>query len=650
MFKTFFSSGQLTILVIVAILHVISIYFFSYKRNIRYALFFLVLGGLVLRLLFINFDAYFFSWDEQYHALVAQNMAAGNPFVPMLFKDTPLGYDPNNWTANHIWLHKQPLFLWQIALSIKILGSSFFAVRLPSAIMSTLLIPVIFRIGKRAISEQVGYIAAFLFALCNFLLDLITGIYNTDHNDVAFIFYVTLSFWAYTEYRANNARKYIWLIGIFAGCAILNKWMVGLVVFSGWGISLLFIPGFKNKLAEFKQLMLSFGSCVLVFLPWQIYILNRFPAESRYEYAYNSKHFFEALENHSGSVWYHFEQAVEQYGWLAAYLLPLALVILFWDIKDRLLRVSFITFVVLIYTFFTVSKTKMPVFCLILAPIMFVALGNLFYKCMGYLSAVKINKKLVSISEFVLLLLAGILSLNVEKVQANHTDWIKTGSRVLMRKEKIRATAFANSIKGKYDTEKTLVFNCNATDNIPVTFFSGYTAFDRIPTEKEVAVLKNKGYTILYINDFKPVPDHIKNTPGIIFVNNCLSYDVIRLKTSEGKFVCADGQQNNRLYGNRDQAGSWETFELITFEDNECAIRAYNGLFLSAELNSHCELTASRTEIGGWEIFRYIKTNDSVVIFKGANEKYLTFDPATSLIMATADMAGEKEKFRMIKK
>src|ERR1035437_2300948 len=145
--------------------------------------------------------------------------------------------------------------------------------------MSSILILIIYRLGKLTINARVGYIASFLFAVCNYLLDFNTGQYNTDHNDIAFIFYVTLSIWTYTEYLFEKKSRYMWLIGFFAGLAILTKWLTGLVVFSGWGISLFFIQGVRNKITEYKRIVKALIVCMLTFLPWQIYILLNFRAD-----------------------------------------------------------------------------------------------------------------------------------------------------------------------------------------------------------------------------------------------------------------------------------------------------------------------------------------------------------------------------------
>src|SRR4051812_1318969 len=87
--------------------------------------------GLALRCYMAGLDPFLHEWDECFHALVARNMM-DHPLVPMLRKGQLLPYDYQQWVGNTVWLHKQPLFLWQMALSMKLFGVSEFALRLPS--------------------------------------------------------------------------------------------------------------------------------------------------------------------------------------------------------------------------------------------------------------------------------------------------------------------------------------------------------------------------------------------------------------------------------------------------------------------------------------------------------------------------------------
>lgn len=643
MFTTYFSSQQILIFCLFGILQLLSIYFFSYKNNVKYAMLFLFVGGIVIRLQMILFDDFFHLWDEQFHALVAKNLAE-NPLKPLLFKNAPLDYKIHDWSGNHVWLHKQPLFLWQIAFSIRIFGESVFSVRLPSLIMACLLIIIIFRIGKLIINEKVGYISAFLFSVNNYLLELLTGMYHTDHNDIAFIFYITLSIWAYTEYSVQKKTNYLWLIGFFAGLAILNKWLVGLLVFSGWGIFVLFVKETTGKRIEIKNILMALMACAVVFVPWQIYIFKTFPIESQFEFSYNTRHFFEAVEGHEGDYWYHFEQAIIQYGNIVACLIPLSLFIFFRDVKNIAVRFSFLTYVLIVYLFFTLAKTKMPAFCLVVSPIIFLSLGNLLYKTMHY----SINEKTIKTIQFAVLTVLGIVFLNIDGFQRNHTFWQTKNSRVFERKVMKRATEFAKSLKGKY-SKNAVIVNCKKHENIPVMFFTRYTAYDRIPTTNELNSLKKNGFEILFVDNYdSSIPENILNDTDITILHKEISFSRIDLKARNNKFVYAEKGMNNMVFANKDKSEVSEYFSLLILPNNECLLRTDDNNFFSADLFQNGEIFANRNKADEWEIFTFIELDDNYVAFKAANDRYLSLDKESLRIFARGNSIGANERFELI--
>jgi 4-amino-4-deoxy-L-arabinose transferase-like glycosyltransferase len=112
-------------------------YYFSWKywseEKFRLAVLLLVICGLAIRI-YISTDLFLHTWDERYHALVAKHLIQ-HPFRPTLYDNPVLPYDYRNWTANHIWLHKQPLPLWTMAASLSLFGVHEIALRLPSSLL-----------------------------------------------------------------------------------------------------------------------------------------------------------------------------------------------------------------------------------------------------------------------------------------------------------------------------------------------------------------------------------------------------------------------------------------------------------------------------------------------------------------------------------
>ena len=146
MTHTYFTDRQILPLIVSSIILVISAVTFHVDKK-QIALTFLFFGSLGLGFFIANLDNFLIIWDEQYHALVAKHML-DNPFRPTLYSIPLLDYDYKNWTSNHVWVHKQPLFLWQMALSLKMFGINEMAIRIPSILLHACTTLIIYRIGK----------------------------------------------------------------------------------------------------------------------------------------------------------------------------------------------------------------------------------------------------------------------------------------------------------------------------------------------------------------------------------------------------------------------------------------------------------------------------------------------------------------------
>src|SRR5690606_15243238 len=246
----------------------------------RLAINWLLGGALLVRLLMISLDPYLQDWDERFHALVARNMMT-EPFRPMLFDHPVFPYGIDQWWNSHIWVHKQPLFLWQMALSMKILGVGTFALRLPSAIMGVIMVKMIHDIGLRwTRSADVAFLSALLATTSWYTLEMISGWNSLEHNDLARTFYVTAGIWAWVR-GLDSEKKWTWaaITGLFVGCAVLVKWLTAFLVFGGWGLYLLMTPALRFDRIAWLRLAVAFGVSPPAFLPWLLYILRDFRAE-----------------------------------------------------------------------------------------------------------------------------------------------------------------------------------------------------------------------------------------------------------------------------------------------------------------------------------------------------------------------------------
>lgn len=493
-----------------------SIFFFEVFKKNKLSLFLLLVSGLFLCTAMALLDPFLNNWDEQFHALVAKNIIQ-HPLRPTLYESPILPFDPTNWTANNVWLHKQPLFLWQIAISLKLFGINEFAVRIPSIIMMSILPLLVYRMGKICLNERIGYYGALLVSSGYFIHELLTGFPPSDHNDVAFIFYITSSIWAWVEYERTKKEYWLIVIGLFSGAAILIKWLTGLLVFSGWGLSVLFDKEKRKLFSEYTPILKSLLICFLTFIPWQIYIHFSFPLESSHEYALNSKHFFSVVEGHGGNVFYYIENIRKVYGGgqLVPFLILVSFIFLYKNLREFKYKIAMFSYVVIVYTFFTIASTKMIGFCYIISPIIFLSLAALIDSIFIFVKK-KIFKNIILQNIFIISLLLVFVwgNLNLYNIAYKHTMQIRPDDND-NRIEKINDAIFIKSLKGKLPSEDYIILNCKAEKNIGIMFYTNYTAYDKPLNYANYIDFKNKKIKLAVI-DNKKLPAYILNDSTII--------------------------------------------------------------------------------------------------------------------------------------
>lgn len=512
----YFTDQQIIPFIISSIILIGSTVTFHLDKK-RTALILLFLGSLGIGFFIANLDNFLILWDEQYHALVAKHLL-DNPFKPTLYSTPLLDFDYRNWTANHIWLHKQPLFLWQIAISLKLFGISELAVRIPSIILHAIATIMVYRIGKYSHSATVGFYGALFFSVAYYLLELIAGKYSTDHNDIAFLFYVTASFWAWFEYQNSQKTYWLILIGLFSGCAVLVKWLVGLLIYAVWTISL-GVNDKKNwlKLKSYAPLFTSCAISILIFIPWQLYTFYKYPIESKYELQLNTEHFFHAIENHGGNIWFHFNALKNIYGSgdLVPFLLFLGLFVLAKKSTAKIYRVAILSAIIITYGFYTIASTKMTSFCIIVSPFAFLGLGALTDSIIEFLKT-KIKFKIFEILFRPIALIAvSFFLINLSKIQNYHTDWKPKDN--CNRKADLEQMTLIKQISDRLHGDRCVVFNADKRYNghIPVMFYTDCIAYDFVPDQRQIDTIKMQSYKIAIL-DTDSLPGFIRNDNDII--------------------------------------------------------------------------------------------------------------------------------------
>jgi 4-amino-4-deoxy-L-arabinose transferase len=518
-----FTSEQITPLIIGISLLMMAIFF--YQKNSKLGLGFLFLGALAMAYFMANLDPYLAVWDEQFHAMVAKNLS--QDFLnPRLYAETPAPFDITNWSKNSVWLHKQPLFLWQMAASIKIFGVSTMAVRLPSIILFSLIPLMIYKIGSITMNKSVGFYGGLLFAVCYFPLELVAGAVHTDHNDLSFLFYVTASFWAWFEYQNSGKKYWLILIGVFSGAAVLTKWLMGLIVYVIWFITEFITNTEKRwKIRTYFPIIYAQLISVLIFIPWQIYIFVKYPIFAQHEFNYNGKHFFEVVEGHGGPFLYHFQQGVDYlYGSgsgaifdkfaLAPFFLFLGLFSILFKVEKRKYIIFMLGAVAFVYLFFSFAQTKMPAFTLIVMPFMLLGFGTIIDTVWELFKEKYANKELRKLVLILLLTIPMYSLMNLDRIELYHTD--RHPYKEHGRKAFMRNMAFIHEIKQLELDESNIIFNAQVCyrGEIPIMFFTGITTYMDLPEQKTIARLKTQNRKICVVN-LGNLPEYILNDPEI---------------------------------------------------------------------------------------------------------------------------------------
>ncbi len=460
------------------------------------ALWLLVFSGLVLRV-YTSTDLFLHVWDERYHALVAKNLLL-HPLTPTLYESPILPYAFQNWTANHIWLHKQPLPLWCMALSMQCFGVNELALRLPSVLLSTAGIYLTYSIACHFFDRKVSFLAAFLFSINGLIVELTGGRVATDHIDIFFMFFVLLGIHFSVRFAQRPKLLTSVLVGLSIGAAILCKWLPALIVLPIWILLVWDARQLKSK-AIMMHLGIIAIVCLGTVMPWQLYIFHTFPNEASWEASFNIKHFTEALEGNGGPFYYFLNVIRINYGDLI--YLPL----IWYGWKTNTEPQNHKGWAIWIWfgiplLFFSCAETKMQGYILFACPALFMITGKFWYFLVDYCK----GHKFYYFFRIVLFLLIALpVRYTIER--AKPFD-VTTRNPVWIQKLRQFRPGW---------TENVVLFNYDKP--IEAMFYADLTAYEVLPEKVVVANLIASGYHV-FVEDHGAVPADIRSMVGVKMV------------------------------------------------------------------------------------------------------------------------------------
>ena len=456
------------------------------RRRIVLALIFI---GLFLRVS-LSLDPYLHKWDERYHALVAKHLV-DNPAKPVLYKDALLPYDYKAWYSNHIWLHKQPLPLYLIALSYKVCGANEIATRIPSILFSTLAIYVLYLFGRYLFNWRVGLLAAFFMAINGLIVEMCSGRIATDHYDTLFMCFILLGMYFAYRNAFFGARRWALISGLFIGMAIITKWLPGLIVLP---VHVIFLwcsrIAFKQCI---KSVAVSLITCIVIALPWQLFILYAYPNEAKWEYYHNWMHITSALDAQTGSWFYFLDKIRINYSEIIYLpLLYLLYVLIQSKFRDGKYLALFV-WIILPLVFFSLAKTKMQGYVMFIAPALFLITSELFFKTLGYIRQPE---------QGITMKIAGYLLIIAMIVLPVRYCFERTGFGFKALDDELAAIAVEYK---RLDIPKRAVV-LGVSNPIEFMFYNDCIAYsDTVVTKKDKAIIRKEWYSLYRYENSKYV-------------------------------------------------------------------------------------------------------------------------------------------------
>ncbi len=186
-------------------------------------------------------------------------------------------YNNIKWTVNDT---TPPLYQSVLSVWIDAFGNSTFATRALSAILGILSIPLIFMLGKRMFSTEVGIFAAILLAVSSLHI-----YYSQEARSYAlFVFMTLVSFYLYIIYKESKKRA-IWLVT--SNVLLLYTHVIAAFVILVQNLHFI-IPQLNKKRKELREWVIMQTIIIAMYLPWLYFFTKKIP-DGKYIFAWLSK-------------------------------------------------------------------------------------------------------------------------------------------------------------------------------------------------------------------------------------------------------------------------------------------------------------------------------------------------------------------------
>src|SRR6476469_6647434 len=177
--------------------------------------------------------------------------------------------------ANSITVDKPPASLWVMALSVRLLGLSSFAILLPQALMGVATVGVVYTTVKRQFGAAAGLIAGVVLALT----PVAALMFTFNNPDALLTLLMALGAWATIKAIEQASPKWMMIVGVFIGLGFLTKTLQVLLVVPFFGLAYL-IAAPTSLRKRIVHSLLAVGTMVLS-AGWWVAIVELVPASAR---------------------------------------------------------------------------------------------------------------------------------------------------------------------------------------------------------------------------------------------------------------------------------------------------------------------------------------------------------------------------------
>jgi len=177
--------------------------------------------------------------------------------------------------ANSITVDKPPASLWVMALSVRLLGLSSFAILIPQALMGVATVGVVHTTVKRHFGAAAGLIAGAVVALT----PVAALMFTFNNPDALLTLLMALGAWGTMKAIEQASPKWMMIVGVFIGLGFLTKTLQVLLVVPFFGLAyLVAAPTTLRK--RIVHSLLAVGTMVLS-AGWWVAIVELVPASAR---------------------------------------------------------------------------------------------------------------------------------------------------------------------------------------------------------------------------------------------------------------------------------------------------------------------------------------------------------------------------------